>query len=99
VVNCNQPLADLKNKMTKLPQSMVNVRVTDDSVDVVSNKNVRSAVLDIESKLGKNGRVLLRLSGTEPVLRVMVEGEDLDIVECLAQELSELVAMEVGNPV
>jgi phosphoglucosamine mutase len=78
---------------------MVNVRVTDDSVDVVSNKNVRSAVLDIESKLGKNGRVLLRLSGTEPVLRVMVEGEDLEIVECLAQELSELVAMEVGNPV
>jgi phosphoglucosamine mutase len=85
--------------MSKLPQSMVNVRVTDDSVDVVSNKNVRSAVLDIESKLGKNGRVLLRLSGTEPVLRVMVEGEDLEIVECLAQELSELVAMEVGNPV
>ena len=99
VVNCNQPLADLKNKMSKLPQSMVNVRVTDDAVDVVSNKNVRSAVLDIESKLGKNGRVLLRLSGTEPVLRVMVEGEDLEIVECLAQELSELVAMEVGNPV
>ena len=78
---------------------MGEANVTDDAVDVVSNKNVRSAVLDIESKLGKNGRVLLRLSGTEPVLRVMVEGEDLEIVECLAQELSELVAMEVGNPV
>ena len=95
VVNCNKPLSDLKNKMSKLPQSMVNVKVTNGDFDAVSNDNVRSAVSDVESKLGKNGRVLLRHSGTESVLRVMVEGEDPEIVKSLSKELSELVATEV----
>ena len=95
VVNCNKPLSDLKNKMSKLPQSMVNVKVTNGDFDAVSNDNVRSAVSDVESRLGKNGRVLLRHSGTESVLRVMVEGEDPEIVKNLSKELSELVATEV----
>ncbi len=95
VVNCNKPLSDLKNKMSKLPQSMVNVKVTNGEFDAVSNDNVRSAVSDVESRLGKNGRVLLRQSGTESVLRVMVEGEDPEIVKSLSKELSELVATEV----
>ena len=95
VVNCNKPLSDLKNNMSKLPQSMVNVKVTNGDFDAVSNDNVRSAVSDVESRLGKNGRVLLRHSGTESVLRVMVEGEDPEIVKNLSKELSELVATEV----
>ena len=95
VVNCNKPLSDLKNKMSKLPQSMVNVKVTNGDFDAVSNDNVRSAVSDVESRLGKNGRVLLRHSGTESVLRVMVEGEDPEIVKSLSKELSELGATEV----
>ena len=95
VVNCNKPLSDLKNKMSKLPQSMVNVKVANGDFDAVSNDNVRSAVSDAESRLGKNGRVLLRHSGTESVLRVMVEGEDPEIVKNLSKELSELVATEV----
>ena len=95
VVNCNKPLSDLKNNMSKLPQSMVNVKVTNGDFDAVSNDNVRSAVSDVESRLGKNGRVLLRHSGTESVLRVMVEGEDPEIVKSLSKELSELVATEV----
>lgn len=95
MVNCNKPLSDLKNKMSKLPQSMVNVKVTNGDFDAVSNDNVRSAVSDVESRLGKNGRVLLRHSGTESVLRVMVEGEDPEIVKNLSKELSELVATEV----
>ncbi|MEX0617758.1 MAG: phosphoglucosamine mutase [Pseudohongiellaceae bacterium] len=95
LVNCNQPLADLKNKMRKLPQSMINVQYAK-KYDIESNENVRSAVASVQSRLGKNGRVLLRPSGTEPVLRVMVEGEDLDTVDRLALELSELVAAEVA---
>ena len=96
IVNCEQPLADLRSKMRKLPQSMVNVPL-DNNFDLVANKAVQSAVSDVESKLGKNGRVLLRLSGTEPLVRVMVEGEDMDIVSKLAQELSDIVATEVGS--
>lgn len=96
VVNCDQPLCDLRSKMRKLPQSMVNIKVAN-AVDIQGNKNVQSAVTNVESKLGKNGRVLLRPSGTEPVLRVMVEGEDLDVVDKLALELSEVVASEFAN--
>ncbi|NQV69594.1 MAG: phosphoglucosamine mutase [Pseudohongiella sp.] len=96
IVNSGQPLAEITRKMSKLPQTMINVRITD-SVDISANKKVQSAVSDIESKLGKNGRVLLRSSGTEPVVRVMVEGEDIDEVAMLALELSELVTSEVGS--
>ncbi len=96
IANCDQPLADLTGKMRKLPQSMVNIRV-DNAVDITQKEAVQSAVSDVESQLGKNGRVLLRPSGTEPVLRVMVEGEDVKAVHRLAQELSELVAMEVAD--
>ena len=96
IVNCEQPLSDLCSKMRKLPQSMVNIKVAN-VVDITQNKTVQSAVSDVESKLGKNGRVLLRPSGTEPVLRVMVEGEDIDIVDKLVHELSEVVATEFAS--
>jgi phosphoglucosamine mutase len=59
---------------------------------------VQNAVADVESKLGSKGRVLLRPSGTEPVVRVMVEGEDAAEVLKLAQELAEVVEKEIGEP-
>jgi phosphoglucosamine mutase len=97
VVNCEQPLMDLRSKMRKLPQSMVNVKVAN-TVDIAANKAVQSAVSDVESRLGKNGRVLLRASGTEPVMRVMVEGEDPEAVAGMAQELADVVTGEVAAP-
>jgi phosphoglucosamine mutase len=95
IIHSGQTLADLKSKMRKMPQSMVNVRVGT-AVDLATNAKVRSAVVDVEKELGKTGRVLLRPSGTEPVVRVMVEGEDKASVLKLAQQLSEIVAAEVS---
>lgn len=95
IVNCDQPLAELRSKMCKLPQTMINVK-TGNGLDVKTNTRIQGAVSDIERRLGKAGRVLLRPSGTEPVVRVMVEGEDKEIVAALAQELSETVAAEVA---
>jgi len=95
IVNSGQSLMELKQKMTKMPQSMINVRIGNRR-DVSENKNVLSAVAKVEEKLGRSGRVLLRPSGTEPVLRVMVEGEDAQTVKQLAQELSDVVAAEVA---
>lgn len=95
IVNCDQPLAELRSKMIKLPQTMINVK-TGSGLDVTTNTRIQGAVGDIERRLGKAGRVLLRPSGTEPVVRVMVEGEDKEIVAALAQELSETVAAEVA---
>jgi len=96
MVRSEQPLADLRGKMRKFPQSMVNVKLPH-KIDLNNNAAVQSAVSDVEAKLGSKGRVLLRPSGTEPVVRVMVEGEDPDTVDRLAQELSELVASEVAG--
>ena len=96
IVNSEQALADLKSKMNKFPQSMINVKLVT-RIDISANKIVQTAVSDVESQLGKNGRVLLRPSGTEPVVRVMVEGEDFEVVDKLAQELSAVVASELGS--
>jgi phosphoglucosamine mutase len=74
---------------------MVNVRIAD-SADIAGSDKVQKAVADVESKLGSKGRVLLRPSGTEPVVRVMVEGEDAREVLKLAEELAEVVEKEVG---
>ena len=88
-------LAELISKLNKYPQSMVNVRIAD-SADLAGSDRVQKAVADVESKLGSKGRVLLRPSGTEPVVRVMVEGEDAAEVRTLAEELAEVVEKEVG---
>jgi phosphoglucosamine mutase len=86
-----KPLADLRGEINKFPQSMVNVRVNS-GVDVSKSDSVMSAVADVEAALGDCGRVLLRASGTEPVLRVMVEGENADDVANYAQTLGEVVS-------
>lgn len=83
-------LNELKSEMRKMPQTMINVRLSE-KVDVMALPAVQSAVADIESRLGERGRVLLRPSGTEPVIRVMVEGDDEVWVEGLCEELAEAV--------
>lgn len=88
-------LAELTSKLNKYPQSMINVRISD-SADVSASKKVQDAVSDVESQLGSKGRVLLRPSGTEPVVRVMVEGQDTAKVQGLAEELAAVVEKEVG---
>ncbi len=80
----------LKSAMGKMPQTMINVRLSE-KVDVISLPAVQAAVADIESRLGDRGRVLLRSSGTEPLVRVMIEGDDAVWVESLCKELAEVV--------
>lgn len=85
-----EPLHKVKKGMHKLPQVMINVHVAK-RVDLASNDTIQAAVKATEDKLAGTGRVLLRPSGTEPVVRVMVEGEDKKQVKELAQELSKIV--------
>jgi phosphoglucosamine mutase len=77
--------------MTSLPQVLVNVRV-DDKAAVAAATSVMAAVADAERVLGDGGRVLLRPSGTEQLVRVMVEAADLGVARKLADELAETVA-------
>ncbi len=91
MVNSGQTLYTLKRGMTKFPQTMINVRLeTRFSPD--DSEHVQNAVRDVEAQLVGRGRVLLRPSGTEPVIRVMVEGDDAPQVETLAKQLADIVA-------
>ena len=83
-------LHELKSGMRKYPQSMINVRMAA-KTDISENKTVNKAVADVEEKLADTGRVLLRPSGTEPVVRVMVEGRDPVEVDTLTKELAAVV--------
>ena len=94
-------LHELKSGMNKLPQAMVNVRlqdrVTQQDHDRLKNSAViATAIKDVETSLGQNGRVLLRPSGTEPVVRVMIEGADEATVRRLLKQLAATVAQELS---
>lgn len=86
-----QPLSALVADMPKYPQTMVNVR-TDRKMDPDESTAIQDAVVAAEDELKNTGRVVLRASGTEPVIRVMVEGEDEVQVVALAKRLAEVVA-------
>jgi phosphoglucosamine mutase len=88
-------LAELKSGMKKFPQHMINV-ACGRQFKVVKDDALDKAVAATEAQLGGRGRVLLRPSGTEPVVRVMVEGEDLGMVTSLTQELAAVVSRELG---
>lgn len=85
-----QSLYTLKSGMEKLPQVLINVPVAE-SFAVEKHNGIQSTIRKIEKKLGSSGRVLLRASGTEPVIRVMVEGVDMHQVTTLAKELAAVV--------
>ena len=84
------PLHKAKKGMQKLPQTMINVHMAK-RIDVNADATIQSAVAQIEGRLAGTGRVLLRPSGTEPVVRVMVEGQNKNQVKELAQELASVV--------
>lgn len=88
--NREKTLASLKNGMTKFPQTLINVPIS--AANTQENPSIRSAVKHAEKRLNGKGRVLLRPSGTEPVVRVMVEGQDPSVVESIANELAEAVS-------
>ena len=91
VVASGQPLSALKAGMKKYPNVLINVRVQ--GKPDIQHPAIQAAVIKAEAQLAGRGRVLLRASGTEPVLRVMVEGEDHGLVE----QLAEMLAQEVRN--
>ncbi len=88
------PLHILKTGMQKCPQLMINVPITP-GLDIISQPSIQDAVKKAEQQLNNQGRVLLRKSGTEPLIRVMVEGINRAEVEAVAHQLAEVVKVAV----
>jgi len=92
----NQPLSELRKVMTKFPQAQRNVRVTKKMpVDEIAGAS--DILKDTESQLGNEGRVLLRYSGTEPLLRILIEGRDGDYINAKADEIANAVTDAIGE--
>jgi phosphoglucosamine mutase len=90
VVRSGRPLAELATVMTVYPQVLLNVPDVD-LARLDSDSQVADAVRSVEARLGDTGRVLLRPSGTEPLVRVMVEATDPEAAQTLAAELADVV--------
>ena len=95
ISDSGKPLAELKLGMSKFPQTMINVRLAK-KVDISSNSAINAAVAEAEQKLAGRGRVLLRPSGTEPLIRVMAEGDDQALVEQQVKAIAKIVGQQVG---
>ena len=95
VVQSEQSLHDLRQGMTKFPQQLINVKIAQKS-DPMTNDVVMAAVKEAEALLGDRGRVLLRASGTEPVIRVMVEGEQQQQITRICQDLADKVRLALS---
>ena len=88
--SAEMPLAKLRSGMSKFPQVLVNVRFAEGK-DPLAAEAVQQEVAKVEQELGGRGRVLLRKSGTEPLIRVMVEGEHEQQVRDMAQRIAQQV--------
>lgn len=87
----HKSLGELKKEMEKYPQVLINVK-TKSKVDLDNHADLKQAQLEVEESLGDEGRVLIRASGTEPLIRVMVEGNNLTLVQQSADKLVKILS-------
>jgi phosphoglucosamine mutase len=89
-------LADLASDLTTYPQVLLNVRVRE-KVELEKIPEVAAAMKSVEGRLGTNGRLLVRYSGTEPLLRVMLEGQNAQDIDLWAREIADAVSKAIGQ--
>ena len=97
MVREQRPLSELKQIMQRYPQHLINVRVSERR-DLTSVEPVAQTMRRITAALGDSGRLLVRYSGTEPLVRVMIEGEDERQVRAYTEEVAETVRVHLGAP-
>ena len=95
VIDQNKSLADLATQVTIYPQELINVRVKDKHA-VMEEETVKQWIQEAESSLQGNGRLLVRPSGTEPLVRVMAEAKTEEQTHALVQDLADKIQKEYG---
>jgi phosphoglucosamine mutase len=91
-----KPLSELGRIMTKFPQVLLNVKVREKK-PLSRMPRVRDTIAQAERELGKRGRILVRYSGTEPLARIMLEGEDEEKIRQMANEIATEIRLQVGD--
>lgn len=85
-------LSDMSGLMKRYPQVMINVKISaDGKLHFYTNKEIKESIEEVEKELGDSGRVLVRVSGTEPLVRVMLEGENYEQITRLATQIADVV--------
>ena len=98
VVETGKKVSELASVMTVLPQALVNAKVSNRKKEYyMDNKNIADAIADFERRFAGAGRVLIRPSGTEPLIRVMIEGNDQDFIDREAKALAKLIEENIGE--
>ena len=95
LVQRQQPLSDIRQLVRRYPQTLINVRVRERQ-DLRIIEPVSHVIRQVTDKLGETGRLLVRYSGTEPLLRIMVEGEDESLVRAYGEEVADAVRTHLG---
>ncbi|HEV7515759.1 MAG TPA: phosphoglucosamine mutase [Thermoanaerobaculia bacterium] len=95
-IHAGRPLGDLLAGFRRYPQVLKNVRVRQ-KADFATLPRVTDAARAVEHRLGDDGRLVLRYSGTEPLARIMIEGPDQPSIDALAEELASVIAGEIGE--
>lgn len=90
-----KPLSELAGEMKKFPQKLVNIRVTD-KYHVTDNEKVSAIIAEVEEEMNGNGRILVRPSGTEPLVRVMAEAPTAELCESYVHRIATVVEAEMG---
>lgn len=92
IVDTGKPLSELAKVMEVLPQALVNAKVPNDKKEsYMEYSDIAEAIAELEKKFAGEGRVLIRPSGTEPLVRVMIEGKDQKVIDEEAHKLAELI--------
>lgn len=91
----NKPLSELAQVMEKFPQVLINVRIKKKK-DPLKILEIKKEIERAEKKLGSGGRILVRPSGTEPLIRVMVEGREREEIETIARDISRIIHKKLG---
>lgn len=93
LVASGKKASELSEEIELFPQVLVNARVHNDNKKIFMNdEEVKQRIADVEAKIGEDGRVLIRPSGTEPLVRVMIEGKDTEVINELAEDLAALIS-------
>jgi phosphoglucosamine mutase len=95
LVRNKKSLAEMRTMMKQYPQVLVNVKGVDKQ-GLNSNHAVKAVIKDVEARLGDEGRVLVRPSGTEPLIRVMAEGPESDLVREYVEEIADVIKRELS---